>query len=115
VEYGPELLKGNIQTLVLAVLESGPLHGYGLVKEIQVRSEDALAFGEGTIYPALKALQRDGFIEGSWDMSASGPPRKIYNLTQTGTYELARRRDLWNRFSRTIDRVIGGETNVQPA
>jgi len=107
-------LKGNIQTLILAVLESGPLHGYGMVREIQTRSEDALAFGEGTIYPALKALERDGFIEGAWDTSATGPARKVYSLSQSGIYELARRRDVWRRFTHSIDQVIGGEQSVQP-
>jgi len=113
LEYGPELLKGNIQTLILAVLESGALHGYGLAREIELRSAEALSFGEGTIYPALKVLEKAGFIEGSWDTQVSGPARKVYALTESGTYELARRRDVWNRFSRTIDQVIGGKPVAQ--
>ncbi len=109
MEYGPELLKGNIQTIVLAVLETGALHGYGIAKEIERRSDEALAFGEGTIYPALKALEREGMIVGSWNTSAGGPAKKLYTLTEAGTRELTRRRGVWHRFSRTIDQVIGGQ------
>ncbi|MDR3689576.1 MAG: helix-turn-helix transcriptional regulator [Fimbriimonas sp.] len=107
MEYGPELLKGNIQTLVLAVLEAGALHGYGISKEIERRSDDALSFGEGTVYPALKALEREGFIVGTWDNPPAGPARKMYTLTETGRREAARRRDVWERFTQTIDRVLG--------
>jgi len=114
MDYGPELLKGNIHTLILAVLESGALHGYAISKEIAARSQEALAFGEGTIYPALKALEREGFIEGVWEHPPSGPARKVYSLTEPGRYELARRRDLWNSFVQSIDKVIGGNPNVQP-
>jgi DNA-binding PadR family transcriptional regulator len=114
-DYGPELLKGNIQTIIRAVLEAGALHGYGIAKEIELRSEESLAFGEGTIYPALKALARDGLIEGAWETPMSGPARKLYSLTDAGSRDLVRRREIWKRFSSTIDRVIGGQPNVNPA
>jgi len=115
VEYGPDLLKGNIQTIILAVLETGSLHGYGIAKEIERRSDDALAFGEGTIYPALKALEREGLIVGTWNTSSGGPAKKLYSLTEPGTRELDRRRGVWRRFSRTIDQVIGGQPDAEPA
>ena len=113
MEYGPELLKGNIQTLILTVLEAGSLHGYGISKEIERRSEDALAFGEGTIYPALKALEREGFILGAWENPCTGPARKIYSLTEAGVREAVRRRDTWSRFARTIELVLGGRSSEQ--
>lgn len=115
MEYGSELLKGNIQTIILAVLETGALHGYGIAKEIERRSDNALAFGEGTVYPALKALVRDGFIEGAWENPISGPSRKVYSLTESGLMEATRRRKTWSRFSQTIDQVLRGGANGQPA
>lgn len=115
MEYEPELLKGNIQTIILAILESGDLHGYGVAKEIERRSEDGLAFGEGTIYPALRALERQGFIQGAWNISASGPAKKLYSLTDDGRQELVRRRKTWERFARTINRVIGANPDAQSA
>ena len=54
-----ELKKGSIQTLILAVLADGPRHGYAIAREIERRSVDALSFGEGALYPALRALERE--------------------------------------------------------
>ena len=70
-----ELLKGNTPTLVLAVLQAAPLHGYGIAREIERRSGNALKFKEGTLYPALHALEREGLITGAWSgesVDASG-------------------------------------------
>ena len=60
-----ELLKGNTPTLILAVLETASRHGYGIAREIERRSDNALAFKEGTLYPALHALEREGLIVGA--------------------------------------------------
>jgi PadR family transcriptional regulator PadR len=113
--FDPNLLKGSIQTIILALLADTPLHGYALAKEIERRSEDALTFGEGTIYPALKALERQGFISSAWENPDVGPARKVYSLTSEGTKELLRRRDTWSRFTRAIELTVGGETHGQPA
>jgi PadR family transcriptional regulator PadR len=114
MDYRRELLKGNIQTLVLAVLSDAPRHGYGIAQEILRRSGDALRFGEGSIYPALHALEREGSISGEWETPQGGPARKVYRLTDQGTQELAMRKQTWSDFARTIDRVIGGSPDAQP-
>lgn len=114
MNYVRELLKGNIQTLVLAVLSDAPRHGYGISQEIVRRSGDALSFGEGSIYPALHALEREGSILGAWETHHAGPARKVYRLTDQGTRELAARKKTWSDFARTIDHVIGGSPDAQP-
>jgi PadR family transcriptional regulator PadR len=102
-------LSGSLIGLVLAVLEETPLHGYGIAREIERRSADALSFGEGTLYPALRTLEQRGLIEGSWDTAGGhGPARKVYRLTPEGLAELARVRAEWHEYSRSIDRVMGG-------
>jgi PadR family transcriptional regulator PadR len=72
-----ELLKGNTPTLVLAVLNDGPLHGYGIAREIERRSDNALRFKEGTLYPALHALEREGLVESEWQREGTGRERKV--------------------------------------
>ena len=101
-----ELLKGNTPTLILAVLSDGPLHGYGIAREIERRSEDALSLGEGSLYPALRSLERAEFVEGRWEPQSSGPARKVYVLTDEGKAELARRERSWRAFSEAVDRVL---------
>jgi PadR family transcriptional regulator PadR len=100
-------ISGNLAGLVLAVLNDAPLHGYGIAREIEAKSADALSFGEGTLYPALKILERDGFIVGRWDTaSGSGPARKVYDITPEGKEELARIREAWIEYSRSVGLVL---------
>ena len=93
-----------------------PMHGYGIARAIVQRSADVLSFGEGTLYPALKTLVRSGFVQGAWETSAEGSPaKKVYEITPAGREELARIRLAWNEYSRSIDRVLGGRAETQPA
>jgi PadR family transcriptional regulator len=108
VDTERELLKGNTPTLVLAVLKDSPLHGYGIAREIERRSGNALKFKEGTLYPALHALEREGLIAGSWSREAGGRERKVYQITPGGLAALERRQRTWSEFSSAITRVIGG-------
>src|ERR1041384_5667669 len=101
-----ELLKGNTPTLVLAVLRDGPLHGYGIAREIERRSENALRCKEGTLYPALHALESDGLIRGEWRHEEGGRERKIYSLTPSGEQALEERVRTWQRFAAAIADVI---------
>lgn len=103
-----ELLKGNTPTLILAVLETAPRHGYGIAREIERRSDNALAFKEGTLYPALHALEREGLIIGAWQKENGGRERKIYDITAQGLAELARRTQRWNAFANAVQQVISG-------
>ena len=75
-----ELLKGNTPTLILAVLADGALHGYGIAREIERRSGAVLSLGEGSLYPALRSLERSGFVEGRWEPQAAGPPEDCDGL-----------------------------------
>jgi len=108
-------ISGNLLGLILAVLESAPLHGYGIAREIEKRSSDALSFGEGTLYPALRILEKDGFVVAAWDTSGSGPARKVYELTPSGKLELSSFRAAWHEYSRSVDRVLGGTPTALPA
>lgn len=110
-----ELLRGNTPTLVLAVLRDAPLHGYAIAREINRRSGKALQFRQGTLYPALHALERDGLIDGDWEIEGGERPRKVYRITEAGLGELTRRTQAWGQFSEAVNSVIGGALNEQPA
>lgn len=107
-----ELIKGNTPTLVLAVLKDGPLHGYGIAREIERRSNNALKFKEGTLYPALHALEREGMIRGEWQREEGGREKKVYGITLAGLGALEKRRQTWDAFASAINSVIGGENHA---
>jgi len=104
-----EQLKGNTQTMVLAVLADGSQHGYAIAREIERRSENGLKFRDGTLYPALQSLENEGHIVGSWEAAGNGPPRKVYRLTERGKAELETRTQAWDQFTRMINRILKPE------
>ena len=108
-------MSGNLIGLILAVLESAPLHGYGIAREIEKRSSEALSIGEGTLYPVLRMLEQNGLVVASWDTSGPGAARKVYQLTPAGHTELDQFRDAWRAYSRSVDQVLGGLPGIQPA
>ena len=107
-----ELLKGNTPTLLLAVLHQGPLHGYAIAREIERRSNDALQLGEGSLYPALRTLERDGLVFSRWEPQPAGPARKVYELTEAGHAELVKRTQSFRQFVEAVENVIGETTHV---
>jgi PadR family transcriptional regulator PadR len=100
----PDALKGHLDALILAVLSSGPRHGYAIIEELRTRSGGALTLPEGTVYPALHRLEEAGLLASSW--SSGARRRRVYRLTATGERELGVRRTEWHQFVRTVEAVL---------
>jgi PadR family transcriptional regulator PadR len=103
-----EVSKGDIGSLILAVLSGGKCHGYALAREVERRSENALSLREGSLYPALRVLEADGLIMGEWEEGAGGPSRRVYSITGAGTAELAKRGREWRAYASAIGVFLGG-------
>ena len=101
----PELLKGHLDSLVLAALEAEPAHGYGIIQRLRNRSREVFKLAEGTVYPTLHRLERDGLVKSRWT-SASGRRRRVYRITRSGREALAVRRLEWKTFSRAVEAVL---------
>lgn len=100
-------IKGHLDMLVLAVLAAGPLHGYAVIEELRARSGDSFDLPEGTIYPVLHRLEREGLLASVWS-EAVGRPRRTYTVTRAGRKALAEQRRAWQAFSDAVGRVLGG-------
>lgn len=106
---GGELPSGTTPALILSVLADGPLHGYGLAKEIERRSGGFFTGSWGSLYPALQRLEHEGLIEGTWEPF---PPqgkrrRRVYCLTSQGTSAARQAAGRWRQFALRILEVIG--------
>jgi transcriptional regulator len=101
----PELLKGHLDALVLAALAVEPAHGYAVIQRLKRRSADVFVLPEGTVYPALHRLERDGLLASRWT-TASGRRRRVYRITRAGREALSLRRLEWRRFSRAVEAVL---------
>ena len=96
----------DTKALVLAILDYGPRHGYGISRALKERSADLLKLGEGQLYPILHALQEEGWIEGEWQMQDGDPPKRVYSITPAGRKELAARTKKWKEFAGAVEQVL---------
>jgi PadR family transcriptional regulator PadR len=103
-----QLLKGNVRMLILSVLAEGPSHGYEIARQVQRKSEGALRFGEGTLYPTLHQMEKEGLLQGRWEEQAAGPARKYYRLTAPGRRALQCQARQWREFASAINTVLEG-------
>lgn len=101
-------VRGHLDALLLAVLEPGPLHGYAVIEALRQRSGGRFDLPTGTVYPALRALERAGHLAGSWS-TVGGRTRRTYALTGSGRHALAAERTDWRAFSRALDATLASE------
>jgi PadR family transcriptional regulator PadR len=107
-----QLLKGTTPLLVLTVLRDGELYGYEIAQRIRERSGGAFAPSEGSLYPALHALEAGDALESEWRGSDKGPRRRYYRLTDKGGALLAEHEAEWASFARGVARTVAGPTDA---
>ncbi len=105
-----QLRRGVLEYCVMALLRRGERYGFDLVRELS--SVDGLLISEGTIYPLLGRLRREGAVETAWQESTSGPPRRYYRLTDSGRLALETFTLEWMRFRASVDRVLTEERSA---
>ncbi|WP_036720688.1 PadR family transcriptional regulator [Paenibacillus harenae] len=102
-----ELVKGSTEVIILSLLSEQVMYGYELAQKIENESEGFLRFREGTLYPALKKLETQGFVESYWRNSTEGPRRKYYKITNTGKKALSGLINEWTAFQRVMNKIVG--------
>jgi PadR family transcriptional regulator PadR len=96
-----QLRRGVLEYCVMAALRDGERYGYELVSSL-----GEILSSEGTIYPLLSRLRKDGWVKTSWQESASGPPRRYYSLTNSGRAALELFKAEWVRFRDAVDQNL---------
>ena len=103
-EWSSQIRRGTLELCVLALIAQKPRYGYDLVSALE--RWELLATTEGTLYPLLRRLQREGKVEASWQESAAGPPRKYYRLTPHGRDLLERMAADWTELSEAVRETL---------
>lgn len=105
-----KIVPGTLDTMILAVVADSPAHGYAIAAAIKARSGPdgaGLIVEEGTLYPALRRLERDGLLRGDWKQSETKRRARFYELTEAGQTHLAREIERWRARAAAVDRVLG--------
>jgi transcriptional regulator len=100
-------LKGSLPLLILHSLADGPKHGYRIAKDIKSQSQGVLDFKEGTLYPTLHGLEKQGLIE-AYSAMENGRERRYYRLTDNGRESLEHELEEWQRYANAVSMVLKG-------
>ena len=101
-----ELLKGTLDMLILQTLTLQPMHGYAIAQHIERLSQDVLSVEQGSLYPALDRLQKQGWVTSKWGESPTGRQARYYTLTASGRRQLGKQVESFDRVSLAIARVL---------
>ena len=101
-----DLLQGTLDMLVLKALQLAPMHGWGITERIQQWSRHVLQVNQGSLYPALQRLERQGYITAEWRTTENNRRARYYTLTAAGRRQLASEREHWERLSAAVDLVL---------
>ena len=111
MERGGEVIKGTLEMIVLRVLQTGPLHGWGITEVIEQRSESLLSVNQGSLYPALYRLVAKGWIASDWRVTDNNRKARYYSLTDEGRAQLELERAQWAKLSRGVELILKGATS----
>jgi PadR family transcriptional regulator, regulatory protein PadR len=101
-----DLLQGTLDLLILKTLQLGPMHGFGISTLIRQMSRDVLQVEQGSLYPALYRLEKQGWIASEWGVSENNRKAKFYQLTKAGRKQLVQETSEWERLSNAINRIV---------
>jgi transcriptional regulator len=102
-----QLLAGTLEMLVLQVATPEPAYGYQITQDVLDRSKGYFELKEGSLYPALHRMEREGFLESYWVEAGPKRRRKYYRATAKGVEALELKLAEWRRFSSAVDGVLG--------
>ena len=101
-----DVLRGSLDLLVLKTLSLAPMHGWGISQRIQQTSKGILEVNQGSLYPALQRLEKDGLITSDWGMTENNRRARYYELTAAGKRALGVELESWKRFATGLDAVL---------
>ena len=101
-----DLLAGTLDLIVLKLLRAGPAHGWDLTQSIQAISRGILDVNYGSLYPALRRLEAQGWIKGRWGMSENNRRARYYRLTPRGRQQFRAEASSWRRYAEAVYKVL---------
>jgi PadR family transcriptional regulator, regulatory protein PadR len=102
----PEMLKGTVVPIILKLLSEREMYGYEIIQVVHERTDRALEWKEGTLYPWLHSLEQDGLIRSTWRESAAGRQRKYYVITPSGLAAMTRKVAEWQTLAKAVSAVL---------
>jgi PadR family transcriptional regulator PadR len=101
-----DLVQGTLDLLLLKILALQPLHAWAISQRLKQTSGDVLQVSDGSLYPALHKLERDGYVQAEWKVTQNNRRARFYSLTRIGRLALEKETENWERLSAAIGHVV---------
>jgi len=103
-----DVIQGTLDLLVLRIITVQPMHGWGVMQRIRYLTEDVFQVTTGSLFPALRRLEENGWLSGYWDLSENNRKARYYAITKEGQKQLAREKQHWKSITAAVEKVLGG-------
>ena len=101
-----DVVQGTLDLLVLRIIATQPMHGWGVIQRLRYLTEDVFQVTPGSLFPALRRLEENGWASGYWDVSENNRKARYYRLTNAGSKQLKAETQNWDRVSLAIARAL---------
>jgi PadR family transcriptional regulator PadR len=101
-----DALRGSLDLLILKTLSLSAMHGWGISQRVQQMSDGEFAMNQGSLYPALQRLEKDGLITSEWGVTDNNRQARYYRITAAGRRALGREVESWKRFAAALEAVL---------
>ena len=103
-----DVVQGTLDLLVLRIIAAQPMHGWGVMQRIRHLTDDVFQVTPGSLFPALRRLEENGWASGYWGLSESNRKARYYEITNAGRKQLTREKQNWKSITTAVDKVLEG-------
>ena len=101
-----DVVQGTLDLLVLRIIATQPMHGWGVMQRLRHLTDDVFQVTPGSLFPALRRLEDNGWASGYWDVSENNRKARYYEITREGQAQLEAQMAEWDRSSRAVNRIL---------
>ncbi len=103
-----DVVQGTLDLLVLRIIAAQPMHGWGVMQRLRYLTDDVFQVTPGSLFPALRRLEDNGWASGSWGPSENNRKARYYAITKAGQRQLAREKEYWKSITMAVEKVLEG-------
>ena len=103
-----DVVQGTLDLLVLRIISAQPMHGWGVMQRLRHLTDDVFQVTPGSLFPALRRLEENGWASGEWGLSENNRKVRYYTITKAGQKQLAREKQNWKSITTAVDKVLEG-------
>jgi PadR family transcriptional regulator, regulatory protein PadR len=107
-DHRKDVVQGTLDLLVLRIIAAQPMHGWGVMQRLRNLTDDVFQVTPGSLFPALRRLEENGWASGSWGVSENNRKARYYAITKAGQKQLASERQYWKSITTAVEKVLEG-------